>query len=396
MAELLIRPGVDDAQILERLLGDRSPQLARLRVVADAHAVARTELITEAASRAGAPLIIDPQTYYLQDTQDPIDPWCSLPFAHASTLTVHDLAPRGLEALIESVIQFEVAHGATSIVPPYFFLGKSEVGWEDTQASVWRLTRTVLDRLGVTLPVIPFLCVDWNRLAGRSVLHPEGPIIAALRILQPDEIALASSKSHLGARPHERLLDLCAAVTRLGRIAPVIAWQQGLLGEACVAAGAVGYETGVGRREALDMGSTLAARRAFSRKGPRAARGVYVRPLMRSIPKKSLEALSDVPTMWPSIFCLDHECCAPNGQTMLRDARAHTVRARRRSLEEITSVGRQNWRWGAIADKARIGLALAERINRRQIAAEIDTSALLGMQSLGEDLRRGNGQIYVA
>ena len=40
----------------------------------------------------------------------------------------------------------------------------------------------------------------------------------------------------------------------------MLAWQQGLLGEACVALGARGYETGLGWREACDLRKAMSSR----------------------------------------------------------------------------------------------------------------------------------------
>ena len=107
----------------------------------------------------------------------------------------------------------------------------------DVQASVWRRARPVLADLDVGLPIIAPVALDWSRLSGSSPFARGEQLDRALRALSPDEVALATSKSHLGKKPEDRLRALCAEVARLSAIAPVVAWSQGVLGEACVAAG---------------------------------------------------------------------------------------------------------------------------------------------------------------
>lgn len=400
MAELLIRAAYQDAALLPRVLGTAGDGLPRVRVVVDAHVADRTPAIAAAANLAGAPLLVDPQTYLLQDRQPVTDPWCRLPFGHSDMLGPDGMTAKRIDALIESVIQFQLEHGATAVIPPYFFLGGREVGWTGVQLAVWERTPHVLRNLGVHLPVLAATSVDWRRLNGLGAFARGEVLDRALRRLAPAEVAIASSKSHLGAKPEDRLLDLCSSIVRLTEIAPVVAWQQGLLGEACVIAGAVGYEAGIGQREGLDMPSTLASRRSAADGTPRSARPVFVRGLMRSVPKKSVEALSGMPRLWASVFCVDGTCCTPGGQTMLRDARAHAVRSRRQSLADVTSIGEPAWQWGALADKAAVGLQLAERINRARSTSDeisrVDGTALRGMNIMASGLRRGSGAIKIA
>lgn len=85
---------------------------------------------------------------------------------------------------------------------------------------------------------------------------------------------------------------------------------------------------------------------------------------------------------------------------MLRDARAHAVRSRRQSLADVTSIGEPAWQWGALADKAAVGLQLAERINRARSTSDeisrVDGTALRGMNIMASGLRRGSGAIKIA
>lgn len=396
MSDLLIRPGLADASLLPRLLAERGDGLVRLRVVLDAHAALRNSSLSISARNAGVPLLIDPQTYFLQDAPASSDPWQDVPFASARAMVPGYYDHAAIDRLIADSTRFQVERDATAVVLPYFFLGRMETGWMDVQASVWRRARPVLADLDVGLPIIAPVALDWSRLSGSSPFARGEQLDRALRALSPDEVALATSKSHLGKKPEDRLRALCAEVARLSAIAPVVAWSQGVLGEACVAAGAVGYETRLGYREALDMTSVFAAHRVPPKPGPRTPRMVYVRPLMRGVAKRTIEAVSANPRIWPSVFCLDHTCCAPGGSAMLGDARMHSVHARRRALDELDAIASPAWRWGAIADRSQVGLDLAARINRLDIRQRVDVTALRGMNALGESLRQGEGQIRTA
>lgn len=123
------------------------------------------------------------------------------------------------------------------------------------------------------------------------------PLLAALDALQPAEVALAVSKIDQGAHPEDRLADLYAVIERLRRRRlPVLMWNQGTLGEACVAAGAAGDETGIGWRERCDLRAGMSDYRphrpAASAPAPstchREARGRWRRPV--SPPLGTLQA----------------------------------------------------------------------------------------------------------
>jgi hypothetical protein len=97
MADLIVRISGCDEALLSRLVGpprSGSPSTATRRpdrIVVDAHTAASTPSIARTARRAGLPMLVDPQTFYLQDDQYPADPWAQLPFASSSVSTVGDL-----------------------------------------------------------------------------------------------------------------------------------------------------------------------------------------------------------------------------------------------------------------------------------------------------------------
>jgi len=85
MAELITRIGASAAALLTRLV---TPGVGGLmparpdRVVVDAHTAQAHPEIASTARHAGLPMLIDPQTSYLQGEQYPGDPWARLPFSH--------------------------------------------------------------------------------------------------------------------------------------------------------------------------------------------------------------------------------------------------------------------------------------------------------------------------
>ena len=283
MADLLIRASSNDAVLLRRVFGfDGHPRAAAVpnRIVVDAHTVARTDAISDIARRAGVPFLVDPQTYLLQDRQHDGDKWASLPFADPAIWTPGEaLSPTKRDALIRESINHQVTHGATSIIAPYVHLEKATSGWIDVQAQLWLDTRRYLDKEGLALPVVAVLAPGWRLLHPIQGQKALASVFGALETLTPHEVALAASRVAAGVDPGSRLMDLVLMIERLKARYPLIAWQQGVLGEACISAGAIGYETGIGWREKCDLQNTMAQHRrpsqGFSRRaGVRSRDGV--------------------------------------------------------------------------------------------------------------------------
>lgn len=365
-AELITRAGSRDAVLMRRIFGvDGSVAAAHRpsRLVTDAHVAAGTDLAVTART-AGVPFLVDPLTHYLQDAQHPDHPWTRLPFATPKAVTPADLMNVArCERLAEEVVESQVAHGATKIIAPYLHVERPDNGWMEAQVRLWRSTRAVLDAQGESLPVIAVVALGWRCLVGRAVAELL-PLWDALRDLVPAEVAVAASKSHDGTKPDERLVDLLMLIQELGRSYPVIMWQQGLLGEACVAAGAQGYECGIGWRERCDLNQAMGLHREPLRlNSPRGPRPVYLADLGRSVQKATIKAVHEYPALWRSIICADPGCCAPAGTSLLADARRHAIVARARELAVLDAATTPAWAWGRLADKATQGLALAARIN---------------------------------
>jgi hypothetical protein len=394
MAELLIRAGAADAALLERIFdGSGRAQQRWLpdRIVVDAHVAAVTPRIAATARHAGVPLVIDPQTYYLQDSQHAADPWAALPFADPTAYAPADLsASTRQDRLVADCLEYQLAGGATMLIAPYLHVEQPDDGWALVQAGLWRSTRRYLDQQGMRLPVIAVMALGWRVLERHTWSAVLWPLRRALRELTPDEVALAASKVDSGAHPDERLVTLEATIRALTPHFPVIAWNQGTLGEAAVAAGASGYETGIGWRERCDLRARMGDRRAPGDLGG-GPRPVYIEALKRSIPKTSVESLLAHARIGPELVCLDLGCCPGGRRDLLHDMRHHAIVRRARALHDLSSTARTTWRWSQLATGAAAGLAA--RINGAAEAApalsRIDTAALSAIHTVADSRRQG-------
>lgn len=389
MAELMIRAGASDAALLRRTFGLGGIAAARRpsRIVVDAHVPIGSDLVTTART-AGVPFLVDPQTYFLQDEQHSGFAWTKLPFATARRVNPAELrAPGAIERLVAQCVEHQLACGATMVIAPYVHIDRIDSSWIDVQARLWRVTRDHLDRERCVLDVVAVVAVGWRLLhpiRGRAAL---APATRELRHLRPVEIAVAATRAHEGVHSMESLHDLLVLVSDISRQWPVIVWQQGILGEACVAAGAIGYETGIGWREHCDLQSAMAQHRRPPT-GPPGARPVYVDALRRSVPRRTIEQLRHDRATWSWMICEDQGCCPPAGEGMLGDARQHAITARSRSLDTLTGAHSPNWRWNQLGASMRTATRLAHRINRLADGSadisRIETRPMLAVQAVAD------------
>jgi hypothetical protein len=170
---------------------------------------------------------------------------------------------------------------------------------------------------------------------------------------------------------------------------PVLMWQQGLFGEACVVAGASGYETGIVYRERCELNAAMSSHRTLP--GHPGARPVYVESLGRRIPKRTLEQVQRNRRLWSPMLCMDSNCCPPGGAGLLGDARAHVVVARARNLANLATIHQTQWKWNHLADKATEGLSIAARINlladASSVVSMVDTTALRAINAVASGRR---------
>ncbi|HEX8079614.1 MAG TPA: hypothetical protein VF557_05355 [Jatrophihabitans sp.] len=395
MAELVIRVSGQDAALISRVYGAGGAPVARQRpdrLVVDAHVAATHPEIAATARRAGVPFLVDPLTHYLQDVQHPADPWAKLSFANERAHTPADLAaaPRQ-ERLVEECLSFQIDHGATTLIAPYAHIERADDGWVDIQRRLLAQTRRFLDRNNVRIPVMAVFGLGWrllDRVTWPSVLNP---LLEASALLGPVPVALAAAKVDQGVHPERRLADLLATIGQISSRHPVIAWNQGALGEACVVGGAIGYEVGIGWRERCDLRSASAAHR-LPPSGGGGARPVYVASVRRSIPKPSLRVLMRDRVLLPHLACTHLPCCPTGHSALLGDARAHTIAARARTLAELDAADTLAWKWQLLTQISERGLQVADRINiasrLHDAVSRIDTAALVATYAVAAAKRR--------
>lgn len=396
MAELLIRASLQDQALLRRIFGtDAQPPRAPLRpdrVVVDAHVPARTSEFSRIARQSGVAFIVDPQTYFFQDAQPAGDRWSSLPFGLPRALTPEEASrPVFLSDLTRRVIDYQVVHGATAIIPPYVYVDRPGSEWIDVQVAMWDHAGQYVDSEAIALPVLAVTAVGWRMLQPICGTRALGSMTRALADLAPREVALAASKIDDGAHPDERAMDLVLMVEQLRKDYSVVLWQQGRLGELGIAAGAQGYETGIGWREGCDLPATMSSRRRAQSGGSRSTRPIFVGPLGRSVGKRSLEEIRHYRDVWTRLICTDRDCCPDGGPAILDNGRGHTVVQRVRRLSELSRIETPVWRWQKLAEAADRGLELASRINRlaqtNKSINTVDARALFAISAVSHQRR---------
>lgn len=381
-AELTTRVGATDELLVRQLYGlvpGVAPAPHRpARLVVDAHVPlsAGGHGMASVARQAGVPFLIDPETIYLQDVQHAGAPWSRVPFARATASTPADLmGAAAQEALVKSVIDYQLIHGATQLLAPYVHIERPTPGWVQVQAGLWRRTATYLKQAGIHLPVIAVVAVGWRCLHPTRGMSALSDVWTALAALDPAEVAVAASKAHLGGRPADRIVELLMLVRELTKTYKVTMWQQGLLGEACVIEGAAGYECGIGWRDKCDMQNRMAQHRRPSSGHP-GAQPVYVHELGRGVSKRRLELARTKRAVWSRLVCPFPDCCSPGGDDLLGDARRHSVIARARELDQLSATPATRWRWNRLTQRYAEGINLGARLN----ALSPSTSAVPGIE----------------
>lgn len=396
MAELLIRASLLDETLLRTAFGI-GPQRTRWlmrpdRVVVDAHVPMRTSAICTTARSAGIGYLIDPQTYFFQDDLPPEDRWAQLPFGVARALTPEEATRPGFLAdLTQRVLDYQMRHSATALIPPYVHMDGPGSEWINVQAAMWHYAREYLDTQSISLPVTAVMALGWRLLSPIEGIDALAPATSALVDLAPSELALAASRVDQGAHPENRAMDLVGMVERLSHDYDVLLWQQGKLGELAVAAGARGYETGVGWRERCDLIAAMRSRRGVPNSGSFTPRPVYVASLGQSVPRRLLVELRQHRDVWTRLICTDLGCCPTGGAAFIESSAAHTVVQRARRLREVSAIDRAVWRWQNLADHAEEGLAIASRIDRLKasgaLTSRVNTAALRAIRAVSERRR---------
>jgi len=400
--ELLIRPSYGDHLVLEDLLAPSHLHARRPidRIVLGAHDAARDKLLLEAARKSGVPLIVDPLTMLLQSPVDPDDPWVRhVPFGRSEALRADELSsPFVLDEIVAQAVEFQIDRGATTIVPPYFYADHPDS--PAFAASLTAIARTArrMRADGVSLGLMPLLCVQLRGFAQRPGWQRALDRFAAAAIeVGPQALALHFSPLGDGRESYAKLLHLHLASRHLRAAGvPTLAWRQGAYGPALVAAGLDGYECGMGIGEQADVASFVGSRRprkpgAEARSGF-AASGIYIPALRRSVPPKIARVLFDDPRLRGRVLCDSIACCPAGVDSMLASkGRRHAVRSRSRELLELAQMPSEAWRLNHLAKQAASAYVTATKANevlaRAGLLERVKVEGYAALEQVAELLR---------
>ena len=414
MAELLIRPGLNDHEVIQDLLApggaaillpNSRPLIDRL--VVDAHvAVARPEF-AEAASTAGIGLLIDPLTPLWQGELRPQDKWAQLPFGKAEAFGVERLAnPFIRKELIARTVSFQAENGATAIIPPYPYVTSPADQLFDVALEFIRGTARYMREAGIALPMMPLLCAQLQRFGGEKSWRAGIERFAEVALdLGPESIALCLSPAGNGSDSYNKVLRLFETARHIKRSGVrVVAWKQGVYGPALVADDIDGYETGIGTRELCNIAASVASRKppkpGTKRKGGGAAVGIYIEPLRRSVSPRVGETLLGHRSLRPKVMCDDERCCPDGAASTLDQRRHHAVRSRAREMAALEAQPHSAWRLHQVAKDARAAQDLAVQANRvlkeAGIPEQLGTSNMGALAQVAEHIREDIGRTEAA
>jgi hypothetical protein len=396
VSELILRAGVNDHLMLADVMAPGGgvvslrglPPIARL--VVDAQVAKVRPQLASTALQAGIPFIVDPLTPLLEGTLRDDDSWALLPFGQSEPVRPWMLEgeQRRLK-LIDQVVEFEVEHGASAIVPPYLYSSSPQDPRFELNLAMIRTTATYLQDHRIPLPTVPILAAQLHRFSPPEAWGDGIDRFKQLATeIDSEVIALCMSPVGDSRDSYNKLLSMFNVAQRMqqGTKTPVVAWRQGTYGEALVAAGLGGYETGAGTREQTNISRLVSSRRPSpdGKKSGGPSVGVFLEPLGRSVPKPAAQTLLGTLQMRAKVMCDDESCCPYGPISTLDRPREHAIRTRARTLAEIDSMPERKWRLHKTARKAELAVAVTNQAN--QALREEGYKTILptrGMESLG-------------
>lgn len=388
MSELLIRAAMNDHLVVGDLLAPRpGPRVTKRRqaigqLVADAHVAAARPVLAEVAREAGVPYLIDPDTVLLQSEVTPDDKWAALPFGRAEARKPQEI---DRYELVESVVEFQLDHGATVVVPPYFYASSPDDEWFALSLDLIEETATYLRNNHVQLPVLPVLAAQLQGFAPVE-RWPFGidRFTNVATVLDIGTVALCLSPSGAGSDGYGKITRLFNLALRAKERGPrILAWRQGIYGPALVAAGLDGYECGIGTGEQTNLARRQASRKPHGAEhhGPSGGGpGVFIEPLGRSVPRGVGQMLLGNASMRPKVMCDDEGCC-PSVAATLDHPRHHAVRTRARLLRQLDEQPHRPWRLNHVARNTEAAVTLARQANRI-LEAEGDSPVRINAHNL--------------
>lgn len=408
VSELLIRPGLNDHEIVQDLLApgvlpmrQARPPISRL--VVDATSVSKRPEFSQAASAAGIPLMVDPLTPLFQVETREDDAWTRLPFGRSNAVTEPELADKGWRReLVSAVVEFQIDAGATVIIPPYLYSNSPDDPNFQASLNMVLLTAENVADQHPGLPVFPILTAQMKGFTtGRDWTDGIDRFASAAADAGAESLGMCISPAGSGADSYSKVFRLFQVADRLalGSV-PVIAWRQGIYGEALTGIGLLGYETGIGTKEQSNVARLIANRRVRPdgrKKKGGAGPGVYLEPLGRSVTTVVAQVLLGHLGMRPKVMCDDESCC-PNGPTSTLDhRREHAVRTRSRTLRELDAVPQRRWRLNKVARTAANAATVSTQANKvlreERVKGQIRSSGMESLARVAEYISRlGEGE----
>lgn len=375
--ELLVRAGRNDHTVMEKLCAPASAglwprhRLPLSGLVADAQVAAARPQLRKTAAAAGIPFYVDPLTPLLQDEQAPGHPWARLALGDGERHAPADFDHFAVQdELVERTVDFQREHGATAVIPPYFYSPKRGDAWFELNIALLARTARYLERADISLPVVPVFAASLMEYGPRKGwASGMDRFLAATDALDVRYVALSWSAASPGHENEAKLAHLLTATRRAADHGPVLAWRQGLYGLASSAVGAAGYECGAAQAERCHYPDYLRNRRPSDHPsgGPRGSASVYLSTFGRSVSRPVGTALLASSSLRGSLICTDPEaCCADGVDSMVTDWREHAVRNRARELAHLERMPHSPaWRLtsvGQAAERARADARLANTV----------------------------------
>jgi len=379
VADLSIRPAHNDQRVLADLIasstggwsGRGKPVVQRL--ILDAAVAIKQPQLAKDAAAAGIPVVVDPMTYLLQYETPADHPWSSLSFGAAKAVSSSAFESAGSKrALVRDVVEFQLARGASAIVPPYFYARDPKDPVFTHGLNAIRETRRFMDEAGLKMPLLPVLCgrVD-------AFTHPESwPqgldwFVERATAHGAESIAIQLSPLGDAGDSYAKLLYAFQTVQRVVKTGlRSHLWRQGAFGPAFVAAGASGFETGLQWGNKSDLSSVASNRRPVAHSASEkhgGGGGQYFLPaLNRWIIGKQADALNSHSATRDLMVCDDPvNCCSAGYEASRPIRREHAVRAQARSLARLTAMPPLvSWRMHQVSMDAAHGVDLIDRMNK--------------------------------
>jgi hypothetical protein len=395
MAQLLIRAAMNDHLVVNDLVvpSIRPLPAGRRRVlshiVADAHVAAARPSLADTARGAAVPYVVDPDTTLMQSEVATTDRWTKLPYAIARAVAAGEVDSDELAA---QIVEFQLEHGATVVMPGYFYASSPDDPWFELSLVMMEATADYMRDNNVRLPIAPVFCGQLQAFSDPSRWSIGiDRYLNVARDVDSRWVALCMSPAGDptdGYGKVSRLFNTALHAKESGL--ELMAWRQGVYGLGLVAAGLNGYECGIGSGE-----QTQVSRRQSSRKPKPASDrgggggGIYLETVGRSVPRKVGQALlADLRTR-AKVMCDDESCC-PTVSATLDQPKHHAIRARARQMAEIDEQPHASWRLIHVARQAEGAVTLSAQANavlkQERLSTEIKTRAMAALAQVASEL----------